>query len=156
MHGFIYFYFLNKDILIEGFCIFIIESQPLKLRYKSLALNLSICIILALKKTIPTASEMDTVLVHKTKLRDFRGCEINYYSIEILTNSFFFLLQIGDREKFSLPDDMPVMHFEYTQFYYPGNMDFPRKYQIGIFINNRYLGWFMEKYVLDVDKTPNL
>ena len=84
---------------------------------------------------------MDTVLVHKTKLRDFRGCEMNHYSLEILNNSFFFLLlQIGDREKFSLPDDMPVMHFEYTQFYYPGNMDFPRKYQIGIFINNRYLG----------------
>ncbi len=33
----------------------------------------------------------------------------------------------GDRERFSLPDDMPVMHFEYTQFYYPGNLDFPRK-----------------------------
>lgn len=31
----------------------------------------------------------------------------------------------GDRERFSLPDDMPVMHFEYTQFYYPGDMDFP-------------------------------
>ena len=23
---------------------------------------------------------------------------------------------------------MPVMHFEYTQFYYPGDMEFPRKY----------------------------
>ena len=34
----------------------------------------------------------------------------------------------GEREKFSLPDDMPVMHFEYTQFYYPGNMEFPCKY----------------------------
>lgn len=33
----------------------------------------------------------------------------------------------GDREKFSLPDDMPVMHFEYTQFYYPGNTEFPCK-----------------------------
>jgi len=31
----------------------------------------------------------------------------------------------GDRERFSLPDDMPVMHFEYTQFYYPGDMEFP-------------------------------
>jgi hypothetical protein len=44
--------------------------------------------------------------------------------------SFF----IGDRERFSLPDDMPVMHFEYTQFYYPGNMEFPREYPIIILI----------------------
>ena len=34
----------------------------------------------------------------------------------------------GDREKFSLPDDMPVMHFEYTQFYYPGHTEFPCKF----------------------------
>eukprot|EP00095_Tigriopus_kingsejongensis_P003689 maker-scaffold11_size778918-snap-gene-6.50 protein:Tk03689 transcript:maker-scaffold11_size778918-snap-gene-6.50-mRNA-1 annotation:"uhrf1-binding protein 1-like protein" len=31
----------------------------------------------------------------------------------------------GERERFSLPDDMPVFHFEYTQFYYPGDIDFP-------------------------------
>ncbi|XP_059079286.1 bridge-like lipid transfer protein family member 3B isoform X2 [Tigriopus californicus] len=31
----------------------------------------------------------------------------------------------GDCERFSLPDDMPVFHFEYTQFYYPGDIDFP-------------------------------
>ena len=33
----------------------------------------------------------------------------------------------GEREQFSLPDDMPVVHFEYTQFYYPGDLDFPRE-----------------------------
>ena len=136
-----YFFFLEQRYYhSEGFYIFIIESQPLNLKYKKLGPKFVNTYHPCTKKPIPTASEMDTVLVHKTKLRDFRGCEINHYSIKILTNSFFFLLQIGDREKFSLPDDMPVMHFEYTQFYYPGNMDFPRKYQIGIFINNRYLG----------------
>ena len=31
----------------------------------------------------------------------------------------------GDRRRYSLPDDMNVMHFEYTQFYYPGDLDFP-------------------------------
>ncbi len=35
-----------------------------------------------------------------------------------------------ERERFSLPDDMPVVHFEYTQFYYPGGLDFPRKYKV--------------------------
>ena len=60
---------------------------------------------------------------------------------------FFFS---GERERFSLPDgktkkplnferytkhiiisvsDMPVIHFEYTQFYYPGDMDFPGENQ---------------------------
>jgi hypothetical protein len=39
----------------------------------------------------------------------------------------FILVFLGDREKFSLPEDMPVMHFEYTQFYYPGNTEFPCK-----------------------------
>ena len=34
----------------------------------------------------------------------------------------------GDRQRYSLPEDMPVMHFEYTQFYYPGDMEFPREY----------------------------
>ena len=28
-------------------------------------------------------------------------------------------------QKYPLPDDMNAMHFEYTQFYYPGDMDFP-------------------------------
>ena len=31
----------------------------------------------------------------------------------------------GDRQRYSLPEDMPVMHFEYTQFYYPGDISFP-------------------------------
>ena len=31
----------------------------------------------------------------------------------------------GDRQRYSLPEDMPVMHFEYTQFYYPGDTHFP-------------------------------
>ena len=31
----------------------------------------------------------------------------------------------GDRQRYSLPEDMPVMHFEYTQFFYPGNISFP-------------------------------
>ena len=31
----------------------------------------------------------------------------------------------GDRQRYSLPEDMPVMHFEYTQFFYPGNNSFP-------------------------------
>ena len=31
----------------------------------------------------------------------------------------------GDRQRYSLPEDMPVMHFEYTQFFYPGNINFP-------------------------------
>ena len=28
-------------------------------------------------------------------------------------------------QKYPLPDDMNAIHFEYTQFYYPGDMDFP-------------------------------
>ena len=38
---------------------------------------------------------------------------------------YAFITFTGNRETFSLPEDMPVMHFEYTQFYYPGNTDFP-------------------------------
>ena len=46
--------------------------------------------------------------------------------IQLFIFLFYFL---GDREKFSLPEDMPVMHFEYTQFYYPGNTEFPCKFE---------------------------
>ena len=44
-------------------------------------------------------------------------------------NTTFYIYFLGDREKFSLPEDMPVMHFEYTQFYYPGNTEFPCKFE---------------------------
>ena len=58
--------------------------------------------------------------------------------------SFHSFLFAGDRERFSLPDDMPVMHFEYTQFYYPGDMEFPREYtqtySIVLFKSNLILG----------------
>ena len=31
----------------------------------------------------------------------------------------------GDAARFSLPSDLPLSHMEFTQFYYPGDMDFP-------------------------------
>lgn len=34
---------------------------------------------------------------------------------------------VGDRGRFPLPDSTPIVHMEFTQFYYPGDMEFPRK-----------------------------
>lgn len=34
---------------------------------------------------------------------------------------------LGDRARFPLPDSTPIVHMELTQFYYPGDMEFPRK-----------------------------
>lgn len=31
----------------------------------------------------------------------------------------------GDTARFSLPPDLPLVHMEFTQFYYPGDLDFP-------------------------------
>jgi len=31
----------------------------------------------------------------------------------------------GDREKFALPESMPILHMELTQFYFPGDTEFP-------------------------------
>ncbi|XP_046446271.1 UHRF1-binding protein 1-like isoform X3 [Daphnia pulex] len=32
---------------------------------------------------------------------------------------------VGDRGRFPLPDSTPIVHMEFTQFYYPGDMEFP-------------------------------
>ena len=61
----------------------------------------------------------DFTLFFKKKFKEKEGTKL-------IKNIILFFT--GEREKFSLPDDMPVMHFEYTQFYYPGNMEFPCKY----------------------------
>lgn len=31
----------------------------------------------------------------------------------------------GDRERFTVPDEVRALHVEFTNFYYPGNMQFP-------------------------------
>lgn len=33
----------------------------------------------------------------------------------------------GDRERFTVPDEVRALHVEFTNFYYPGNMQFPGK-----------------------------
>lgn len=34
----------------------------------------------------------------------------------------------GDRDRYSLPPDMPTLHAEFTYFYYPGDFVFPREF----------------------------
>lgn len=43
----------------------------------------------------------------------------------LITN--FFLLALGDKERFSFPPEMPTVHAEFTYFYYPGDFVFPRE-----------------------------
>lgn len=33
----------------------------------------------------------------------------------------------GDRGRFPLPESMPIVHMELTQFFFPGDTEFPRK-----------------------------
>lgn len=40
---------------------------------------------------------------------------------------FFFVFLTGDREKFSLPEDVTILHAEFTYYYYPGDLIFPCK-----------------------------
>lgn len=35
---------------------------------------------------------------------------------------------IGDRDRYSIPEDLSTLHAEFTYFYFPGDFDFPRKY----------------------------
>lgn len=39
------------------------------------------------------------------------------------TETFSFCL--GDRDKFCLPDDVTILHAEFTYYYYPGDITFP-------------------------------
>lgn len=34
----------------------------------------------------------------------------------------------GDKDRYSFPAEMPIIHAEYTYFYYPGDFVFPREY----------------------------
>lgn len=34
----------------------------------------------------------------------------------------------GDKERFSFPPEMPILHAEFSYFYYPGDFVFPCKY----------------------------
>ena len=63
----------------------------------------------------------------RTAADSYPDCFILFFLCTLKVSPSFFSLYTGDREKFSLPDDMPIIHFEYTQFYYPGDIDFPRK-----------------------------
>lgn len=39
----------------------------------------------------------------------------------------FIFLPTGDREKFALPEDVTILHAEFTYYYYPGDLTFPCK-----------------------------
>ena len=48
----------------------------------------------------------------------------------LIEMNFFFskwkyLVSIGDKERFNLPESMPILHMELTQFYFPGDVEFP-------------------------------
>ena len=53
----------------------------------------------------------------------------------LLENIFTFLLHfieiflcyLGDRDKFCLPEDVTIVHAEFTYYYYPGDITFPCK-----------------------------
>lgn len=37
------------------------------------------------------------------------------------------VLILGDKERYSFPEDIPILHAEFTYFYYPGEFVFPCK-----------------------------
>jgi len=49
-----------------------------------------------------------------------------------------FVLFVGDREKFALPESMPILHMELTQFYFPGDIEFPSKTLIFQFDSTKF------------------
>lgn len=59
------------------------------------------------------------------------------YDIELLIGRDFisiiwlylskFDIYLGDRDRFCLPEDVTILHAEFTYYYYPGDITFPRK-----------------------------
>lgn len=47
-------------------------------------------------------------------------------------NHFLYFPFIGDKDRYSFPADMPILHAEFTYFYYPGDFIFPRKFFFAI------------------------
>lgn len=41
--------------------------------------------------------------------------------------SYFIKIFLGDRDKFCLPEDVTIVHAEFTYYYYPGDITFPCK-----------------------------
>lgn len=40
---------------------------------------------------------------------------------------FTFSYFIGDRDRYSMPEELCILHAEFTYYYYPGDIPFPRK-----------------------------
>jgi hypothetical protein len=44
---------------------------------------------------------------------------------------------VGDRDRYSLPEDLTILHAEFTYFYYPGDIPFPCKwYSVYVFFTS--------------------
>ena len=50
-----------------------------------------------------------------------------------MASSKCFFFSSGDKNRFALPESMPILHMEVTEFYYPGDKEFPRKLLYFIF-----------------------
>ena len=55
----------------------------------------------------------------------------NIHIISIRIKLIFFFT--GDRDRFSLPEEISILHAEFTYYYYPGDIPFPRKYKFNLF-----------------------
>lgn len=51
-----------------------------------------------------------------------------------------FNVYLGDRDRFSLPEDVTILHAEFTYYYYPGDITFPCKQ---IFFTKVYFPFFL-------------
>jgi hypothetical protein len=43
------------------------------------------------------------------------------------SHSSYFSYFIGDRDRYSMPEELSILHAEFTYYYYPGDIPFPRK-----------------------------
>lgn len=52
------------------------------------------------------------------------------------------LLFLGDKERHKLPHDSKVIHAEFTYYYYPGDVAFPRKLNFNAIKHNMVINTY--------------
>lgn len=61
--------------------------------------------------------------------RVFLCCMVYYMSIIIIVCLVILLklFVVGDKDRYSLPEEVKTVHAEFTYYYYPGDIPFPCK-----------------------------
>lgn len=83
------------------------------------------CVKLIRTKNLHDKNEIEMLMIFSKFYilkRRFQSDKLQY------ENEFQFNF-IGDRDRYSVPDDLSTIHAEFTYFYFPGDFDFPCKYE---------------------------